>query len=779
MTDPQRPTPGQTAPEPAWQAFLLWLLSPLKWLWSIARLFHSVLAPTSVALILIIAALLLLVFHEQGKDLAIALVEDAGNLLRWALFLIATLWWSVQSWLWSRIALDRRFGPVENLDPKSEKLAQAIGSDRTCSAIFLIKWVPRLYAFLVFVLAVVAIYNAGGRNTVAFWLFLVLGAAVLAALWQRREILERRKSQTDSKPGLVRRLADIDPDRADAIMGRSGGARILAWTALGLAIATTALVAIDAVGVGAFLGAPSISFLAFASMLVSLGIPAGLSVRYGFPFITTLLILVGVLGGLLPDAHTIPMVTASLAENTSTPDRDAKPGEYTARRTLEDGWKTWHGLSRTDAPRPITFVATAGGGVRAALWTSIVLDRAGFATTNRNHLFAISGVSGGALGATLYQAWLGAGRPSPAESCLAQEQNDGVAGAGDFRHVAACALTFDQLGPAFAAALYGDLLYTFLPLPPLPDSARALTNAWERGWRRAVACPGGGTSCDAAGAFERNFLSTWNTKEWMPALMLNGTHVQTGKRIITSDIRLHTTTIEDAWDFHAVTRRDISTSMAALNASRFPGLVGGGAMTHDGKRWGHIVDGGYFENSGGQTLGELARDVLGKAAKQDVKVRPIFIEIVSDPDLEPHNYKRLCVPPRNGCAGIEPDTMDQAISSFEASRPFLIGVTGPIMALTGVRSGRGVVTPKLLAHGARDYRDALFVQFRLCPSDVGEAKVPLGWLLSKKSAKNIADSLPRAEPSISPKPTPREICRKDNWDALTKLGDAIAGKKLD
>ena len=777
MTRPNQPTPKRVAPPSAWHVWLLRLASPLRWLWSIARLFHSVLAPTRVALFLIVAALLLLVFHEQGQDLAVALVEDAdignaGNVLRWTLFLITTLWWSIQSWLWSRIALDRKFGPREDLDPASEKLEQAIGSDRTRSAIFLIDWVPRLYAFLVFVLAVVAISKAGGFRTIPFWLFLILGAVVLGTLWQRRRFFERRKLKDDSKPGLALRLAKLDPTRDDAIMGRSRGARILAWSAFGLAIAMTALVTIDAVGVGAFLGAPSVSFLAFASILVALGIPAGLSVRYGFPLITTLLILAGILGLVLRDAHTIPTVTAGLSEDASRSVADIEAGLHTDRRSLDQAWSTWRALSPSDSPRPIAFVATAGGGVRAALWTSIVLDRAGFAASNRNHLFAISGVSGGALGATFYQAWLGAAGPAPAESCPKP-----AASTGTFGRVTACALTFDQLGPAFAAALYGDLLYTFTPFWFLPDSASALTGAWENGWRRAVACPDGGTSCEASGAFTRNFLSTWKTKEWMPALMLNGTHVETGKRIITTDIRLSFTKLEDAWDFHAIAGKDIRTSMAALNASRFPGLVAGGTILHKGKRWGHIVDGGYFENSGGQTLTEVAREVLDKARADSVAVRSIFIEIVSDPELKPHDYARLCVPSREDCVGSGPAAMERGVTAIESPLSFMIGVTGPVVALANVRSGRGVLTPKLLARAAASAPDAIFVQFRLCPADDGATKVPLGWLLSKKSATSIAESLPTTKPNLGPSPTPREICRAGNWSALKALEDAVAGKK--
>ena len=59
----------------------------------------------------------------------------------------------------------------------------------------------------------------------------------------------------------------------------------------------------------------------------------------------------------------------------------------------------------TKRPVPIVFVATAGGGSRAAYWTATVLGTLEDKTRREfsDHLFAISGVSGGSLGAAIFR----------------------------------------------------------------------------------------------------------------------------------------------------------------------------------------------------------------------------------------------------------------------------------------------------------------------------------------------------------------------------------------
>lgn len=114
-------------------------------------------------------------------------------------------------------------------------------------------------------------------------------------------------------------------------------------------------------------------------------------------------------------------------------------------------------------------VATAGGGMRAAYWTATLLGRLhdtipGFA----DQLFAISGVSGGSVGATLYRA-----------AVATTSSGDGRC-AGALEGCLQAILARDFLGPVAAALLYPDFLQQFLPIVIFPDRSKAREQAWEQ-----------------------------------------------------------------------------------------------------------------------------------------------------------------------------------------------------------------------------------------------------------------------------------------------------------
>ncbi|MBL0900758.1 MAG: hypothetical protein IBJ17_18930, partial [Reyranella sp.] len=198
-----------------------------------------------------------------------------------------------------------------------------------------------------------------------------------------------------------------------------------------------------------------------------LGLATGLSHLWAFPVIGGLLVLGGLVSMLVPwrDHHTIPAL-----DGASPPD---------GRRSFEQAWDGWQKANPDDGgARPIVFVATAGGGVRAALWTTVVLDRARQLPEFDNRVFAVSGVSGGALGATAYLAGLSSGAAGPAGPCA--QPKDGLCGFGTLGRAMFSA---DMLGPTFAAAFYGDLLFTFAPRPTPINSPVALSQTGPRAWR--------------------------------------------------------------------------------------------------------------------------------------------------------------------------------------------------------------------------------------------------------------------------------------------------------
>lgn len=119
----------------------------------------------------------------------------------------------------------------------------------------------------------------------------------------------------------------------------------------------------------------------------------------------------------------------------------------------------------------------------------------------------------------------------------------------------------------------------------------------------------------------RNAVLDTNPSGWLPILMLSGTSVQTGRRIIASDIDTRGL-FRDAYDLHDLLSKpgsmetvaanqsmwDIRLSTAVTISARFPGISPHGDIVQpvSGQVIDRVVDGGYYENFGITTALELA-----------------------------------------------------------------------------------------------------------------------------------------------------------------------------
>jgi hypothetical protein len=248
------------------------------------------------------------------------------------------------------------------------------------------------------------------------------------------------------------------------------------------------------------------------------------------------------------------------------------------RPAIDAAFATWYQrlattpAASTATPRPVFIVATEGGGIRAAYWTAAVLTSLSDTVPGfTEHLFAVSGVSGGSVGATTYRALLAEPRRGP------------------LRKQAREVLAYDALAPTISAFTQQDFVQRFLPLG-FPDRAEALEQGWELGWQRVV----------RSQRFANGFLATTMTDaNRLPSLFLNGTVVETGQRTITSNVRIDNrfAAATDAFDQIG---GDVPMSTGAHNSARFPYVSPVGTM-----RTGHIADGGYFENSGAGTVADI------------------------------------------------------------------------------------------------------------------------------------------------------------------------------
>jgi hypothetical protein len=302
---------------------------------------------------------------------------------------------------------------------------------------------------------------------------------------------------------------------------------------------------------------------------------------------------------------------------------DERPSVAAAARAWYDQAKAAYSKTHGEVPVPMLIVATAGGGIRAAYWTATVLERlAGDLEKEggvRPYLFAISGVSGGSVGAVAFDA------------ALAQ-RDESQCKAGD---VVACPratafLTADFLAPALASLVFVDTPSSFLLDIGQGDRGTALERSFETA---------------SGGLLTRPFLSLFPYKKdsaakgqapWRPILLLNATHEETGKRIITGHVLIERNVFIDSLDALHVLGKDVRASTAAHNSARFSYISPAGDL---GDKHGSVIDGGYFENYGALSAFELAR-----AARLELKgkIKLVILMISSDPDLmQSHSLVRI------------------------------------------------------------------------------------------------------------------------------------------
>ena len=431
--------------------------------------------------------------------------------------------------------------------------------------------------------------------------------------------------------------------------------------------------------------------------------------------------------------------------------------------TLEDRFERWCQMIEREYDyndkvwkhrHPLYIVAAEGGGVRAAYWTAIVLGKLenerpwepamdeahSYGETDfASHVFAISGVSGGSLGGTVFDALLTESYrhklpPVKDES----PEKDEVMGI-NFVEKAGAMLGQDLLSPAVAGMLFPDGLQRFLPGRLFPDRALAMERGWELAWRRAMKSNKKGSN-----RFARSFSRLWGREyrqpnkvnSWVPSLFLNGTCVEGGWRIITSDLRIFPGQFPQSEDsFYKLTFRpdkskggrdhrweisgDIRLSTAADMSTRFPIISPAGRFPDRT----HIVDGGYFDNSGAATAWDMIRSL-----KQYIAANP-------NPQRDAQIVLKVIVI-RFG----DPDSTTASPSALKGST-FVIDLKAPVDTIINrwSASGRGYqeelraeLPPgrKTAVEWKNDY-------YELCLEPRPQHPLPLGWVLSRKAADEM------------------------------------------
>jgi hypothetical protein len=420
-------------------------------------------------------------------------------------------------------------------------------------------------------------------------------------------------------------------------------------------------------------------------------------------------------------------------------------------------WRTQADKLGTNTP--IVFVTAAGGGIRAAYWTAAVLGRLMDCVPNfTEKVFSISGVSGGSLGAAAFVTWVDQPTRAKPIPCTHDLPWDTAAvGRGPNQTFLRDALSDDFLAPVIREMILGDGVRALLPFKfSNMDRAIALEEAWEVAWEKACQKALRTSACVARSSLEASFTRRDKNAPLLPALVLNGVHQETGKRLVTSTIQFETGDLVDTIDFFKLVNHDIRISTSVLNSARFPIVSPSGALvrysndqtsapgrpTAATMRVGHVIDGGYFDNNGTLTSHEIAAAVLPlvgnvgspPACSGGNFRRVVFLEILNDNSMPEHDMLRSSEDFKS--LSIESDAV--ALGRFDANLPARQLATA-IQGLEATRSARAVHASKWLAKFSEtDTCSKRFVQLNLCPGMIPNP--PLGWTLSRES-RDAIDSL--------------------------------------
>lgn len=339
---------------------------------------------------------------------------------------------------------------------------------------------------------------------------------------------------------------------------------------------------------------------------------------------------------------------------------------------------------------PVVFICAEGGALRTGAYTSLFLSGLSAKLEKerdidfKKSIFAMSGVSGGAVGLGLYNALTFENNvqiPSKASIELAKKF---------FQH--------DTLSPIVGKMLFGDFLNLFLPIHvELLDRSIALEKSWEESYQSLI-------DKNQENIFSRNFASG-KIKPTQPLLIINTTEVETGIQCWVSNLTPDSLAFKSQRDLLAKKINELNYSTAINFSTRFPlfspaAKIGG---VNNQPRL-HYLDGGYVENTGSASMLEVLQLLKSKSPYFN-QITPIVITLLfSEEDKTTPNIR------------------------------FGNELVEILNALTHTRSGNSTISRFRI----KQFLNEDSIGFAIdAPLTAEEKSVPMNWVLSAQSMNNI------------------------------------------
>jgi hypothetical protein len=361
-------------------------------------------------------------------------------------------------------------------------------------------------------------------------------------------------------------------------------------------------------------------------------------------------------------------------------------------------------------PYPVYLVAMAGGGAYAGFHSSYFLARLFESCPKfRHHTFAISAVSGGALGAALIATEAarkpGSTEPINVDAVLKCDADPGLADAGPDSAKIEKFFSLDHFSFLVWARLYPDMLRRLFWFRAHNMTSDALFEEWfNSNWTSIAADP-------KALGLSDSVYTYWRPDNDAPALFFNVTNTETGRTEAVSPLHFpRNLPSRKNSDMRLITAAGLSFRFPILNSpgtlprnSFIPAQGFDPVTNYDTlETTATYVDGSYYENSGLHVLDRVRAELERSAADLNIEVR--VISFTSSPNQE-----------RLRSSGSDEDTL-----------------LAPINALLAARTQRGVDEWEsfLRRHGNFDAYLSLY-------QDNWHHHLPLGWTLSRQSVTFI------------------------------------------
>jgi Patatin-like phospholipase len=439
------------------------------------------------------------------------------------------------------------------------------------------------------------------RNFWGLVLFLiVLQMALVLLLILRREISEA-KGDTVNYFSPRRNDPDVTirssiPKKIRYIIANDDDDRyFLAFNIISTIAVIVYIAAIASVKISVTIGSFPFVLLAFGVLLGFGNFVTLVSVFARFNFHLVIFLLALLIGNFV-DPHGAAVVK-----------KENKLAYFKERQNLREYFLNWLSdssrkaiLDKMDAASskkfPVYFILANGGASRSGYWTASIL--ANFEDKSQGkfsqHLFCLSGASGGSVGTATFFSLLRAKKEL-------KKQTDTTLTTATTKFLESDFLTY-----TIAHLLGPDIFRNIIPINFVPDRASALACAMEE------------ASGENSFMYNRfadrfsSFITQKNDKDYqLPVICINTTRMQDSRPGVISNINI----TEDAAIFNNRVdvigllneEEDLKLSTAVVLGASFPYISPAGRInslsTDTGSHY--FVDGGYFDNSGAGVVNEM------------------------------------------------------------------------------------------------------------------------------------------------------------------------------